>query len=182
MKPLNTAADAPWRQRFRVPVTYAWPAQSMRTRGMAVSNRSGVFQLYTWDVSTSELRQLTDQTSGKTSGVISGDGRYVYYLNDEQGNELGHYVRVPFEGGAAEDITPDMPPYASLSCSTNHTGSMLSFTTADSTGFHAHLINVGPDGALGERRQLYEAPNFSHSPGVFLHWRHRRRQHDRGAG
>jgi dipeptidyl aminopeptidase/acylaminoacyl peptidase len=161
MKPLNTAADAPWRQRFRVPVTYAWPAQSARTRGMAVSNRSGVFQLYTWDVTTGELRRLTDRPSGQVSGMISGDGRYVYYLNDEQGNELGHYVRVSFAGGAAEDVTLDMPPYASLSCTTNHTGSMLGFTTADSTGFHMHLINIGPGGALGERKQFYETHSFS---------------------
>jgi Tol biopolymer transport system component len=70
-----------------------------------VSTQSSVCQLYAWDVPTGELRQLTDRPEGVLFGGLSPDGCYVYYLEDRQGNEIGHFVRVPFEG-ARHRISP----------------------------------------------------------------------------
>ena len=43
--------SALWKQRFRTPrIAGARIARLEPTRGLAVSNRSGVYQLYTWDV------------------------------------------------------------------------------------------------------------------------------------
>ena len=78
-----------------------------------MSNQTGKNQLYAWDVLNGHLRQLTDRPTGILSGYLSPDGCAVYYLNDTGGNEIGHYVRVPFEGGSPEDITPDLSPYSS---------------------------------------------------------------------
>ena len=104
--------SAPWKERFRVPViTSTQIARLAPTRGLVTSNRSGIYQLYTWDVPTGELRQLTDRFEGLLYGVISPNGRHVYCFADTKGNEIGHFMRIPFEGGEAEDITPDMPPY-----------------------------------------------------------------------
>ena len=63
------------------------------------------------------LTQLTHRSTGKLSGILSPDGRYVYYLDDEQGNEIGHYVRVPFAGvGFATSSDPALrTPAARLS-------------------------------------------------------------------
>ena len=33
-------------------------------------------------------------------------------MDDTKGSEIGQYVRVPYEGGAPEDVTPDLPPYS----------------------------------------------------------------------
>ena len=66
---------------------------------------------YTWDVPTGELRRLADRFEGLLYRVISPDGRHVYCFVDTKGNEIGHFIRIPFEGGEAEDVTPDMPPY-----------------------------------------------------------------------
>src|SRR5690349_9190483 len=102
--------NAPWKERFRAPVIlWTQLAKAAPTYGLAASNRSGVYQLYAWDVPTGALTQLTQRSTGKPMGVLSPDGRYVYYLDDEQGNEIGHYVRIPFAGGAPQDITPDLP-------------------------------------------------------------------------
>src|SRR4026207_815426 len=88
-----------WKQRFRAPVViWTQIAPANRARGMAVTNRSGKHQLYAWDVPTGGLRQLTDQPVGIRFGELSGDGRFVYYLDDVDGNEIGHFVRIPFEG------------------------------------------------------------------------------------
>src|SRR5262245_1514973 len=113
MRELRADDAALWKQRYRLPLTWAELAKTSPERGLAVSNRSGVFQLYAWDVASGEMRQLTHTPTGKIGGYLSPDGRYVYYLQDASGNEIGHFVRVPFEGGEPEDITPDMPPYAS---------------------------------------------------------------------
>ncbi len=50
---------APWKQRFPAPVVL-WTQRARRApgRGLTVSNRSGAFQLYAWDVQTSALRAL----------------------------------------------------------------------------------------------------------------------------
>jgi hypothetical protein len=82
--------SAPWKQRFRATVIASTRiARLAPTRGLVMSNRSGIYQLYTWDVPTEELQQLTSRPEGMPFGVISRDGRYVYYFNDTKGNEIG---------------------------------------------------------------------------------------------
>ena len=121
-----------WKQRYRAPITYAFLAQTNPARGLALSNRSGVMQLYAWDVATGEMRQITDTPEGKASGTISPDGRFIYYLQDEHGNEIGHFVRVPFEGGTPEDTTPEIPPYSSFCIGTLRGGNLLVMMIANS--------------------------------------------------
>jgi hypothetical protein len=63
--------SAPWKQRFRAPVIASTQiARLAPTRGLAMSNRSGIYQLYTWDVPTGKLQQLTDRFEGLLYGVI----------------------------------------------------------------------------------------------------------------
>ena len=99
-----------WKQRFRAPVV-AWTqtARANPTRWLAVMNPSGKYQLYAWDLPSGTLRQFTNWEAGLQYGEISGDGRFIYYLDDELGNEIGHFIHVPFENGEAQDITPDWP-------------------------------------------------------------------------
>jgi len=87
-----------------------------RTRGLVAHNKSGAYQYYVWDVSKNELRQLTSRTEGMPLQFsVSPDGRYVYYFADERGNEIGHYARLPLEGGnSPEDITSVLHLYSSL--------------------------------------------------------------------
>jgi hypothetical protein len=73
------------------------------------------------------LRQLTDWPAGILFATLSGDGRYVYYLDDKGGDEIGHFVRVPFEGGEPRDLTPDLPPYSSFTFSSSGAGGHFGF-------------------------------------------------------
>lgn len=165
LKELRVDDAASWKQRFRAPVIL-WTdlAKAAPTRGLAVSNKSGVYQLYAWDVPTGELTPLTDQPEGKLFGMLSPDGRYVYYLDDQQGNEIGHYVRVPFGGGEPQDITPDMPLYASFGLAMSQTGNLTGFTLANPDGFHLHCIGLGPEGTLGKPRLLYQSKSLAFGP------------------
>src|SRR5262249_2246306 len=147
--------NAAWRRRFRAPVV-GWTqiARSAPERGLAMSNRSGVSQLYAWDVATGELRQLTQTPEGRISGLLSSDGRYVYYPQDAKGNELGHYVRLPFEGGEPQDVTPGLPPYASWNLSVSQAGNRIGFIGADAAGLRLYCLEQRGDGSLGEPREI----------------------------
>ncbi|MEX0785708.1 MAG: prolyl oligopeptidase family serine peptidase, partial [Dehalococcoidia bacterium] len=156
MKQPDLSPDAPWKRRFRAWTLVAASVASREpSRGIATANRSGVYQLYAWDVASGELRQLTFAETGKVGGSLSPDGRHIYYLDDEQGNEIGHLVRVPYEGGEAEDVTPDLSPYALGALAISRDCNTLAFTTATREGFHTYLAPLGPEGEVGERRLLY---------------------------
>lgn len=167
LKPLDLSDNAPWKERYRAPfVTATHLAKRNRARGLASSNRSGLFQLYAWDTTNDELRQLTDIGWGKVGGAISPDGRFVYYLADESGNERGHYVRMPWEGGEPEDITPDLPPYNTFSLTFSRSGNQLGMVLADAEGFHVFVAPLDDAGNLGERQLIFES--FSMTGGPFF--------------
>ena len=156
---------APWKQRFRAPVV-AWTqiAPANPTRGLAVNNTSGKYQLYAWDVPSGELRQLTEKPTGMLLGTLSGDGRYVYYLDDEKGNEIGHFVRVPFEKGEAQDLTPDIPPYSSFAFASSGSGSHFGFMAADEEGFRIFSLETKPNDELGTPRPLFHSRKIAFGP------------------
>ncbi|MBP7999281.1 MAG: S9 family peptidase [Chloroflexi bacterium] len=165
MQPLNLRNDAPWRERFRTAIiAYAFTAAANPTRGLACTNQTGVFQLYAWDVPTGQLTQLTHHERGKIVGSISADGQFIYYLNDDKGNELGHYVRVPFAGGPAQDITPNLPLYSSFGVNHSQAGNRIGFMTAGRDGFQANIMDAAADGTLGEPRPLWHSRALSFGP------------------
>lgn len=145
----------PWKERFRArKVHWTLPSPLDRRRAIAMSDATGQDQLYAWAPSDGEarLRQLTDRPDGTAFGHISGDGEHVLYLDDDAGNELGHYVRVPFDGGEPEDITPDLQPYAAYSLRARRGTAEVVFTASSDSGHETWLVD--PDAAPSERCRL----------------------------
>jgi dipeptidyl aminopeptidase/acylaminoacyl peptidase len=160
MKPLDLSPEANWRQRFRATdILWAATAKLNPQRGLVCTNKDGIYQLYAWDVGTGELRQATDQPAGVMLGMISSDGNHIYFLKDEGGNEIGHFVRVPFSGGEAEDISPDLPPYSTFLIQQNRMGDLTGFMANTQDGFKAY---VKGDGAAP--RLLYQSESISFGP------------------
>src|SRR5690349_21820831 len=149
--------NAPWKQRYRVPASFGQIAHLAPERGLVASDRSGVFQLYAWNVRTGELTQLTNRPEGVRRGTIAPDGAYIYYHHDRKGDEVGHIVRIPFAGGSEEDITPDLPLYENYGISFSSTGNRLAFTAVTEEGFEVYSIDIAEGGALGQRRWLYRS-------------------------
>jgi dienelactone hydrolase len=161
------APDAAWKQRFRArAVTWTAIAGRAPERGLAVGNlTSEVIQLHAWDVPTGRLSPVTEASTGIFFGVLAPDGRHIHYFRDQGGNETGHYVRVPFEGGEPEDLTPGMPPYASLPgmSAISGDGRRFCFAMADRSGFRAYCIDLsGPDGNHpNQPRKVFESPGLT---------------------
>lgn len=163
LKELDVSQDALWKQRFRTP-TIAWSKIASQTpeRGLVCTNKDGIYQLYAWDVPTGDLTQLTHHSAGVVFGVISADGESVYYLDDKDGNEQGHFVRVPFVGGKATDISPDMPDYASWHITESHSGNRVGFfAAAQEWGFRIYVMDE-----QGEIIFTYENTAMSVGPDV----------------
>lgn len=144
-----------WRDRYRLVAHHGRLARGNPTRGLLLSNATGVYQLYGWQLDGDELTQLTERPSGVRGGEISGDGRWVYYLDDAGGNEIGQFVRVPSAGGSAEPITPDLPPYSSFGVSCDVAGRTVAFVAAGTDGFTCYVVPMDGDAIGAPRRVLH---------------------------
>ena len=77
-KKLDLSENAIWKQRFRAPsVPWATISNLNPKRGLACTDRDGIFQLYAWDVESGDLRRLTDRETGVVGGLLSADGEHV---------------------------------------------------------------------------------------------------------
>jgi len=155
---LQLDEKARWKQRFRTPAIFVTRiACQAPTRGLAVSNQSDVYQLYAWDVPSGDLTQLTEQPEGKMLGFISPTGEHVYYLDDRQGDEIGHFVRIPFEGGEKEDVTPDLPLYSPAGLAFSREGNRIGLIAGTREGFHLYTMGLEPSGKVSAPRLLYHS-------------------------
>ena len=162
MKSMDLSPEANWRKRFRATdVRWAVLAEQNPERGLVCTNKDGIYQLYAWDVPTGDLVQVTRQPAGVLLGMISSDGNHIYFLKDEGGNEIGHYVRVPFAegGGEVEDISPELPLYSSWTVTQNRKGNLTGFTAAGEDGYKAYAKPEGEAPKL-----IYQSESLSFGP------------------
>ncbi len=165
LTPFDMRDDARWKQRFRVPsIAISQIAEANPARGLVVTNLPGVYQLHAWDTETGTLHQRTDLPAGVVFGGISSDGAFIYYLHDEHGNEVGHIVRIPFEGGAPQSLTPDLPPYATWFLSESKSGNAIGMTAASADGFKMYIITKAPHDALNAPQVVYTSARLSYGP------------------
>lgn len=163
---IDTSHDALWKQRYRAPAIFsASIAQQAPDRGLVWTNQSGLLQFHTWDVNSGSLKQRTHTSGGQNTYLhLSPDGRWLYYLKDDHGNEIGHYVRILYEGGEPEDVTPDMPPYSSWVFSFSRQGNRLGFMTATGEGFSVYTAEVNASGSLEPPHLLYQMKTIGYGP------------------
>lgn len=89
-----------WEKRFRAPrVGLPEWAEDAPDRSLFVSNATGTYELYAWDRATGAQRQVTDRPNGTTDGVLTPDGRWIWWFSDTDGDEFGVWRRQPFDGG-----------------------------------------------------------------------------------
>lgn len=182
MGELTRADDAPWKERFRAAsIIFSSIARNEPGNGLAITNKDGLYQAYAWEVNSGRLSQRSSRPEGLISAAISPDGKFIYYLDDEAGNEVGHYVRVPFGGGDPEDITHSLPAYnpgfpfmSPLGLAFSRAGNRLAFTAGLDDGFHVYVMDSDENGMISEPREIYHceplisAPVLSHSGEILV--------------
>lgn len=166
--------DAAWKKRFRLPrVTIQFAHRDPR-HALVTSNQTGTYELYAYDISSDVLRQATRRPAGTVYGMISPDGRHIYYVDDKQGNETGHIVRVPFDGGKElQDMTPGVPDYTLVEPSVDDTSSHLGVTVPGPDGFDSYVVDIAGDQPENPRminrsKKMSSGPTFSHDGSVSL--------------
>jgi len=107
-------SEAVWKRRFRA-TTVMFPtwARERPERLLYLSNAGGKFEVYAWDQQTGERRQVTDRAEGtgyRVSSRLDPRGDWIWWFDDEKGNELGRWVREPWQGGSRETIAPQLAP------------------------------------------------------------------------
>ncbi len=154
---LHTGETILWKRRFHA-FSYCEPqlAKNRPDRGLLKSNRNGKEETFSWDLSNGELKPIQAPMNNTPFIALSPDGRFIYYLFSEQGNDYGHWVRIPYEGGEIQDITPDLPLYASFAITFSQAGNLLGFTIANEEGVKVYSVGLNPDGEISERRTIYE--------------------------
>jgi len=119
------------RAPFKTPsVQYVFAAQEAPYRTLVVSNRSGDYQLHAVNFMTGFHRQVTKKKNGALFGSLSPGGERIYFLDDTEGDEQGHFIQTRFTKDVPFNITPDNEPYFSYSIQSNADGRVLYFTAS----------------------------------------------------
>ncbi|MER7170030.1 S9 family peptidase [Streptomyces mesophilus] len=144
--PAESSSDLPvWEQRFRAPrVSLPDWAEDAPQRALFVSNATGTYELYAWDRDSGEQRQVTDRPNGTTDGVLTPDGRAVWWFADTDGDEFGVWMRQPFEGGADEPAVPGLDPSYPAGLALGRDGSVVVVgRSTDDEGTTIHVVRDG---------------------------------------
>jgi dipeptidyl aminopeptidase/acylaminoacyl peptidase len=142
---MSHAQGPRWEQRFRAP-SLLFPAWSPDAPDRLVysSNETGTYQLSTFDRGTGERRRVTDDAVGLTHGVPTPDGDGVVWFHDATGDEFGHWVVAPFEGGPPQPLASDVPD--GWPAGFSQRGRVTALGMGDRDGFAAY-VKVGSDPA-----------------------------------
>ena len=109
-----TAASA-WEARFRAGhVSLPDWAQDAPDRACVVATHDGVRQVHSYDVGAGTLAVATNRPAGTTDASISADGAWLWWFDDDAGDEHGVWRRQAFgtapDGGTDGVETPlDLP-------------------------------------------------------------------------
>ena len=153
-----------WKQRFFAPQILWVPPVSAKPGVVYVIKRGPEIQRYAWHVATGEFTPIALGTRSGLYATLSPDGRYLYYLRDQQGNEIGHFVRRSIDGDDEQDLTPDLPPYATFGLTISSQGNLICLTAADNQGFAVYGIDVSLQGVLSSPRLLYRSQYALYKP------------------
>ncbi|WP_236257764.1 S9 family peptidase [Streptomyces hygroscopicus] len=150
-----------WEKRFRAPrVSLPDWAEDAPDRALFVSNVTGKYELYTWDRATGAQRQVTDRPNGTSEGVLTPDGKWVWWFDDghgsssvpdlrSDGDEFGVWLRQPFSGGegderpADEPATPGLEPSYPAGLALGRDGTAVVGRSTDEDGSTIHVVRPG---------------------------------------
>ncbi len=155
--PRATSGTA-WQARFRASAILASRiAFDDPTTGLVATNATGLAQLHHWDTISGGLTQLTFEAGGRFVGDLTPDGRWVVWLRDTAGDEIGHWVALPSRGGEPVDLTPHLAPYASEDIAFSRFGRRVAIITASDDRFAVRYGTMHEDGPVESLRSIHHS-------------------------
>ncbi|MFI6584803.1 prolyl oligopeptidase family serine peptidase [Embleya sp. NPDC050493] len=148
----QSPSDAPpppvpaWERRYRA-ARIGLPrwADHAPAKSVFVSNASGTFEVYAWDRVSGAQRQVTDRPNGTSSSRISPDGRWIWWFADTDGDELGVWMRQPFDGGPDEVAVPGLAPSYPGGLGLANDGTVVVGRMTDDEGSTIHVARPGAE-------------------------------------
>ncbi|HEV8338087.1 MAG TPA: prolyl oligopeptidase family serine peptidase [bacterium] len=146
-------AEAAWRRRFRAPrLTFPTWARDEPQRVMYASNHSGKWELYAWDRPTGRHRQVTDRPEGTIAGRLDPTGEWIWWFDDDRGNEFGRWMIEPFAGGERRQAAPALPPAYGAGLALAHSFALLGSSRDEGTTVYL-LSAEGDPSTLYQHRE-----------------------------
>ena len=149
----GSMSELAWKRRFRATELGLPSWSELKPERLAfVSNEGGVRQVWALDRSTGERRQLSKEEPGVEHALVSPDGRILWW-SDSEGDERGHWVAVPFEGGSPSALLPDLADGWSMGVSL--VGSTVAVGQATDEDYR---VNVAEEGGAARLLYRHEQP------------------------
>ncbi|WP_084614469.1 S9 family peptidase [Nakamurella lactea] len=142
----DPSAERRWRDRYSASrMSLPVPARDVAGRAAYVSNESGTYELYCWDVTGNLQLQATDRPDGTTLGTLSANGQGLWWFDDDAGDEFGRWMAQPFGAapGSAGEAIPGVPPGYPAGLEVGQQLVLAGFN--DDDGTRIHLARGGTD-------------------------------------
>lgn len=157
---MTTAGIPLWQQRFRAPrIGFPRWAQDAPDRCLYSSNAGGTFEFYAWDRASDSHARLTNRPAGTMFGELGPDGGTVWWFDDSAGDELGRWMRQPFDAcsgaGSASAAVPavaDLEPGYPVGLRLGRTVAAIGLSTRAGVAVYLHRY-----GATGPTPVVYRA-------------------------
>ncbi|MEE6288761.1 prolyl oligopeptidase family serine peptidase [Georgenia sp. MJ173] len=149
----TTAGDWPppvWQQRFRAGrVDVPEWASDEPDHAVVIATHRGAPQVHSWQPSIGHLLPATDRPAGTDHATIDPSGRWLWWFDDTDGDEFGHWRRQPFgspPSRRAETPIP-LPPASPAGLLLAHDGTAVIGRTDTPDGTTIHQVFPGPSTA-----------------------------------
>jgi dipeptidyl aminopeptidase/acylaminoacyl peptidase len=145
-----------------------WALDAPDRAVVAATTDRGVLELHSWRVGSDELVQATSRPDGTADGTISPDGSWVWWFDDDRGDERGVWRRQPFgtapsgtgadaasqpeKASLVEDAT-GLPPAYTSGLALGHRLAVVG-SSDDAYGVRVHVVRH--DGGDTTTQLLYE--------------------------
>lgn len=124
-------------------MTYLRSARTNRNRTIYCSDRTGTWQIWSWDRATRTHRQLTDHAHGVNHAAISPNGLRVTWFNTTRGNETGVWMTQSFDSAPGEGtVVSDLPPSHAQGVEVGDDVVLAGLATVDD-GFTVYRVREG---------------------------------------
>ena len=149
-----------WERRFTA-TSVGFPAWSdaVPDHLALITTRSGASQVWTYDLGDGSWRQVTDDPVGIEHVMVAPDGRLVWWL-DATGNERGHWVSAPFDGGEPRPLVRGVPDAWSMGISM--VGDRVAVGCATDDDYRVYIADGDQEARLVYRHE--------HPAGVGAEW------------